>query len=102
MQLGKGSLAGYDLPGLAKAAAKIPLDGWNFAAPMATDMNEASVEAKVEEGIVRFANGVIKGPGSTLSFSGEVDLLRQALAVKLASGVTISGPWANPHFAPQQ
>ncbi len=100
MLLRKGTLSGFDLTGLAKASETAQRDGWHQAAATSTDMSEVLLETKLDEGIARIVKGEIKGQAPALSFSGEIDVLRQALAVKLANGVTVAGPWANPHLAP--
>ncbi len=98
--LHNGTLSGYDLARQAKASETAALEGWQYDATSATDMTEVSLEAKLEEGIARIVKGEIRGSGLPVTISGEVDFLRQNLLLELGSGVNLSGPWANPHFAP--
>ena len=100
IQLRNGSLAGYDLASQAETAETTSREGWQHDATSATILNDAILEAKLDEGIARIVKGEINGATSLLSFSGEIDLLRQALLLKLESGVAVSGPWANPQFSP--
>lgn len=104
LKLKDGRIAGFDAPALLQAATEQPVDGWNGGFT-------ASVAA---EGTVNFADGIgtldqasFEAPGVSLAIAGDIDILRQALELKLtprsaaaksSTSTAVTGPWESPKF----
>jgi AsmA-like C-terminal region len=102
MDLRKGRLSGYSLKDLLADAGK----GWRSAPGDATNGLTVAVSGNIAEGIVTLQPTRLKADDLDLGVSGEIDLLRQAVDLRLeangASDLTakpgVSGSWYDPDF----
>ncbi len=105
VQLTQGQISGVEAASLLQAAMVEPVDGWNGGV---TENVEAQVSFIFGDGIGTVQQGSFTAPNVSGKLSGDVDLLRQALEMKIlpnfANGtkttVTIvaDGPWDAPKF----
>ena len=99
--LQNGDLVGADLEALAKLAITNPVNGWNGKLTSGVSGHAAS---NVADGIVSLGETQFTTANSSITASGEVDVLRQALALESDVTMTggkptkyhIDGPWATP------
>lgn len=100
--LSAGAVDGYAIGDLLVESGK----GWRSAPGDATPGLSASIAGVISEGIVTLGKAEVKADGMALKATGEVDLLRQALDIEVAtdgsSGLpgktTLTGSWYDPDF----
>lgn len=118
-----GSLAGVDLPGVFGKVSTAILEGWDRDERRSTAFDALSATFTISDGIAATTNLVLSSPTLTFSGKGEVDLLRQALDLKIdpqlkaaastsASppapppratfpvAIQVKGPWTGPRIYP--
>ncbi|WP_119392156.1 AsmA family protein [Taklimakanibacter lacteus] len=114
-----GNLTGVDLPaGFAKVATEI-LKGWNRDDRANTAFDALSATFSIADGIAATSNLILTGPALTFNGKGEIDLLRQALDLKVDPqlpvttgadttaqfakfpvAIHVKGPWTAPQIYP--
>jgi len=86
------------LPGIdAKETLLVPGTGWRVAANRSTQPVKLNLNFKLSEGIATVDQAEISASGVQLKASGEIDLLRQTLAIKLSPKLWLKGKWSNPN-----
>ncbi len=114
-----GSLAGIDLPAAFGKVATVILKGWGYDERTRTSFDAVSATFTIADGIAETGNLILTSPALSFTGKGEVDLLRQALDLKvdpqLATGVAadtmpqfatfpvavqVKGPWTAPQIYP--
>lgn len=114
-----GTLAGVDLPAAFGKVSTAILDGWGRDDRQATKFDALSATFAISDGIAQTSNLILSSPGLTFTGKGEVDLLRQALDLKVdpqlpVAGSTpetpqlatfpvaiqVKGPWTAPRIYP--
>lgn len=107
-KLNQGNIAGVDTAGLLQAASSQPVDGWTGGV---TENVDAGTQLNFGDGIATVDEGHFETPTVSGKVSGEIDLLRQALEVKVQPGskggkdtaaVSASGHWDAPKFSPDK
>ena len=106
MQIDRAHIEGVELAGLAAHVQSEAVSGWEGEA---TDPVVANAKLSFADGVATLQENVLTAPGVTISQTGEIDLLRQALnleaTLNLNRGdgkplkIKVSGPWAKPNFA---
>ena len=107
--LAGGQIQGVDLTTAAGALKERILDGWG-AAPGATPLETLNASLSIADGLVTLSSAEAATAALRLTLSGNVDLLRRALDLKLAFEppeaaplpvpVMITGPLAAPRIYP--
>jgi AsmA-like C-terminal region len=70
--------------------------GWRSAPGKSTAPLRLSFGAKVVEGVATLSNTTLAAPGVSLKPTGEIDVLRQDLAIQLAPKLSLKGNWSAP------
>jgi hypothetical protein len=70
--------------------------GWRSAPDKSTAPLRLSFGAKVVEGVATLSNTTLAAPGVSLKPTGEIDMLRQDLAIQLAPKLSLKGNWSAP------
>ncbi len=109
VSLSQAQVSGVEAQSLLQSAAANPVDGWNGGTTTGVD---AQATLTFSDGIGKIDPGSFKTSSLSVTASGDVDLLRQALELKVtpsvaagakpASSIIISGPWAAPKFLPDK
>ncbi len=90
-----GSIVGVNLSQLPTAH-----EGWNGGQ---TDFSIASVKLGVADGIATFAENQLQGTGLSIAAAGDIDLLRQSLALSVEpiskQKVLLNGTWNKPKIS---
>jgi AsmA protein len=109
-----GALKGLDIASLFAAASQRIVEGWSGAQGSATGFDTLTARATIADGIASMNNLALGNPTLTLAGSGDVDLLRRSLDLRVdprvlaadgsSSGLPVSlrvsGPWASPRIYP--
>lgn len=116
-----GTLAGIDLPAAFGKVSTAILEGWSRDERQSTSFDALSATFAISDGIAETTNLILSSPALTFTGKGEVDLLRQALdlkvdpqlAVSAATSATapaplatfpvaiqVKGPWLAPRIYP--
>ena len=110
-----GSLDGVDAGAILKAVQGSILDGWSKAGGGKTRIDALDASFEIKDGIAAVKQLTVRSPGLEIDGSGEVDVLRRRLDLKMepkaATGqdgemtslpvpVIVSGPWASPKIYP--
>lgn len=109
VQLAQGQISGVEAASLLQAAMSQPVDGWNGGV---TENVEAQASLNFTDGIGTVQQGSFAAPNVSGKLSGDIDLLRQALELKIVPGfangikttapVAANGPWDTPKFMPDK
>ncbi len=104
-----GSRLGLDLRGLAQAARRGELKGWQTVGISTTGFDELALRLDAHQGVLRTTILQAKSGTGTIAGNGTIDLPRQALdfalmlgtpdpSMRAASGdlLVLSGPWSAP------
>lgn len=102
LSLSAAAVDGYAIKDLLAEKGK----GWRSVPGDATPGLSASIAGTIAEGIVTLGRTEMKADGLALQATGEVDLLRQALDIEVATGVgnglprktILTGSWYDPDF----
>lgn len=83
-----------------------PQSGWNAQDNLRTGDVRYDFEFSLQEGVATLRSGAMNFNGIDLNPKGEIDLLRQAFALRLSPKgkdtnpqMSISGPWSSPEFS---
>ncbi|HTN95610.1 MAG TPA: AsmA-like C-terminal region-containing protein [Nordella sp.] len=114
-----GTLTGIDLQATFGKVATAILDGWGRDERQSTTFDAISGTFVISDGIAQTSNLILSSPSLTFTGKGEVDLLRQALDLKVdpqlpvaASApdvpqqaafpvaIQVRGPWTAPRIYP--
>lgn len=116
-----GTLTGIDLPAAFGKVSTAILEGWGRDERQSTSFDALSATFAISDGIAQTTNLILTSPALTFTGKGEVDLLRQALdlkvdpqlAVSAATSATapaplatfpvaiqVKGPWMAPRIYP--
>jgi AsmA protein len=116
-----GTLTGIDLPAAFGKVSMAILEGWGRDERQSTTFDALSATFAISDGIAETTNFILSSPALTFTGKGEVDLLRQALdlkvdpqlAVSAATSATapaplatfpvaiqVKGPWLAPRIYP--
>lgn len=114
-----GSLAGIDLQAAFGKVSTGILEGWGRDDRQSTTFDALSATFAISDGIAQTSNLILSSPSLTFTGKGEVDLLRQALDLKvdpqlavaasepaapqLAAfpvAIQVKGPWTAPRIYP--
>lgn len=86
------SLSGVDLKQLSTAR-----EGWNGGQ---TDLSKAGAKLSIADGIATFAESTMEGVGLSILATGDIDILRQSLALSLEPisnlKILLNGAWGKP------
>ncbi len=87
-------------------AVSQPQKGWNPQDALRTEKMAFDFDTLLSEGVATLRSGLLRFNGVTLKPSGEIDTLRQAVAVQLApsgkntdANMLMSGTWLAPEFS---
>jgi len=98
-----GSLAGVDLSGVFGKVSTAIIEGWNRDDRQSTAFDALSATFAISDGIAETSNLVLTSPTLTFTGKGEVDLLRQALDLKVDPQLAVAAsPSATAPAAPQR
>lgn len=114
-----GAIKTIDLPAAFGKVGQAILEGWGRDEQASTSFDAFSASFTIADGIAATANLMLAGPALSLTGKGEVDLLRQAIDLKVdpqlpAPGadaatpprasfpvaIQVKGPWAAPRIYP--
>jgi len=114
-----GSLTGVDLPAAFARVSNEILKGWNRDDRASTAFDALSATFTLADGIAETSNLIMASPALTFTGKGEIDLLRQAIDLKVdpqlaakADGavdpqptkfpvaINVKGPWTAPQIYP--
>lgn len=116
-----GTLAGVDLPAAFGKVSSAILEGWGRDDRQSTSFDALSATFAISDGIAQTSNLILSSPALTFTGKGEIDLLRQALDLKvdpqlavaaapsadapapLATfpvAIQVKGPWLAPRIYP--
>lgn len=87
-----GTLAGIDLPATFGKVATAILDGWGRDERRSTAFDAMSGTFAISDGIAQTSNLILSSPALTFTGKGEVDLLRQALDLKVDPQLPVAAP----------
>ena len=95
-----GSLTGIDLPAAFSKVSSAILNGWDRDDRNSTPFDALSATFTLTDGIAETSNLILTSPALTFTGKGEVDLLRQAIDLKVDPQMTLTTPEATaPQFA---
>lgn len=102
LDLRQGRLPGYSVRDLLSDAGK----GWRAAQGDSTSGLSVAAEGDIADGILALQSARLKAEGLDVSIDGEIDLLRQALDLRidnagtreLPSSLAVTGSWYGPDF----
>jgi AsmA protein len=116
-----GTLTGIDLPAAFGKVSTAILEGWGRDERQSTGFDALSATFAISDGIAETTNLILTSPALTFTGKGEIDLLRQALDLKVDPQLAVSaatsqtapaplatfpvaiqvkGPWAAPRIYP--
>lgn len=97
-----GTLAGIDLKATFGKVSSAILEGWGRDERQSTTFEALSATFAISDGIAETSNLILSSPALTFTGKGEVDLLRQALDLKIDPQLTVAAsPSATAPAAPQ-
>lgn len=112
LQIKNGSIAGFNLAGLATALAAPNRAGPLKAAAQSglTDFTALDAIGNVDHGIIKLGNATLQGTDGSASVSGSIDLSDKAVDLNfglvpnvtppVTIGLTMIGNWSNPRIVP--
>ena len=89
MKLAQAQILGLEASSLLRAALTEPVEGWNGGV---TEKIEGQANLNFNDGIGSIQQGSFSSPDVLVKLSGDIDLLRQALDLKISPDFTIGGP----------
>lgn len=110
-----GSIAHFDLAHALAAISRDIQQGWPSHAASRSDFSALSASFNIADGIATMKPFDFRGPGVTMTATGDIDLLRRAVdlradprlvtgsngeTVGLPVAVVINGPWSKPKLYP--
>jgi AsmA protein len=114
-----GAIKGIDLPANFGKVANTILEGWARDERASTSFDALSATFTIADGIAATTNLTLTGPSLSFTGNGEVDLLRQAIDLKVDPqlpiaatdaaapqlakfpvAIQVKGPWAAPRIYP--
>lgn len=104
LSMPKGQIAGVDIAGSIQQAASNLVEGWLNRTDAATAVTNATAQFTVQDGIAAIDQGSATVAGVDLKASGDVDLLRRAIDLRLvpaeSGGLAVRavGPWQKPRL----
>ena len=119
LRIVSGTIKGVDLPRVFGKVANAILDGWDGDERAGTAFAAFSATFQIADGIAETGNLTLTSPSLSFTGKGEVDLLRQALDLKIdpqlavaqSTGtapqfatfpvaIQVKGPWTRPRIYP--
>ena len=119
LRIVSGAIKAVDLPAVFGKVATAILDGWGRDQKLSTSFEALSATFTVADGIAQTTNLILTSPSLTFTGKGEVDVLRQAIDLKVdpqlaaASStaaapqfatfpvaIQVKGPWVGPRIYP--
>lgn len=107
LQLRNGSINGIDLAARVGLLKTGDAEGWGLSAEEATVVTSATAAATFADGIAVLKDTRIGAAGVDADITGQVDLLRRAVDLKVAPGeglplpvaASVTGPWDKPKLS---
>lgn len=107
LSLTEGRIDGLDLAHVAGLVGSGDLDGWGIAPGTATGVAQVSASARVADGIATLTDTTLQSAGLSANITGDVDLLRRAVNLKVTPGeglglpvaAKVKGPWEKPKIS---
>lgn len=102
-----GQIDGLDLANLAGVVSRDDAEGWGINGGAATTLAAANASASFADGIATLHDTHLESAGLAADLSGEVDLLRRAVNLKVTSGkglplpvaARVKGAWDRPKLS---
>lgn len=95
-----GTLTGIDLPAAFGKVSTAILEGWGRDERQRTSFDALSATFTISDGIAETSNLILSSPALTFTGKGEIDLLRQALDLKVDPQLAVSAPTSQTAPAP--
>ena len=86
-----GTLSGIDLPAAFGKVSTAILEGWGRDDRQSTSFDALSATFAISDGIAETGNLILSSPSLTFTGKGELDLLRQALDLKVDPQLAVAG-----------
>jgi len=105
VQVSAAQILGVEAASLLQSAATQPVEGWNGGV---TEPVDGTMSLTFSDGIGSISDGNFTAPGVSANVSGDVDVLRQAVEVKVfpsfaggktAPSIAARGHWDKPTFS---
>ncbi len=105
--LQESRIDGLDLAALAGVISAADAQGWGLSPGSATALARATASANFTDGIATLKDTKLEAKNLTADVSGEIDLLRRAVDLKVSPGAglrlpvaaKVKGPWDNPKLS---
>ena len=96
VKLTQAQISGFEASSLLRKAITEPVEGWNGGT---TEKIEGQANLVFSDGIGSIQQGSFSSPDVLIKLGGDIDLLRQALDVKISPDFTVGGPAGAQIFA---
>jgi AsmA protein len=98
LRIVSGTIKSIDLPAAFGKVANAIIEGWGREEKQSTPFEALSATFAVADGIAETSNLILSSPSLTINGKGEVDLLRQAIDLKIDPQLTVAGAAATATF----